>query len=262
VRARTVGCVVLVAVPLIVALFGPWLTGSAPERAQVPFGPSTWSPFGTDRLGRDVLATALEGGRSLLLVATVTVGWAYLVGFALGMAAAATRRTWLEELIVRPLDVLLCLPTLVIVMVAAVRTNGSGLIISLAVGLTLVAPIARFVRVAASRLVHDPVTDALRLQGTGRVGLYVGYVGRSLLRPVAADLGVRLTAALYVVAAANFLGLGFDTASADWAVAVSANRDGFLLAPWAVLLPAALIVSLVLGVNLLWDELLDRRSAA
>ena len=81
--------------------------------------------------------------------------------------------------------------------------------------------------------------------------------------PIAADLGVRFTAAVYFLASANFLGLGFDTTSTDWAVSVAANKDALLIAPWAVALPGALIVLLVVGTNLLVDDLLaDPRAAA
>ncbi|OAP29166.1 MULTISPECIES: ABC transporter permease [Amycolatopsis] len=255
VRARRVYAG-LVAVPVLVAAFGPLVASGAPAGRQAPFGPSTWSPFGTDRLGRDVLAAALQGGRTLLVVTGLTVLCAYAIGFTLGMAAAAAPRQWLEDLIMRPLDVLLCLPSLLIIIVAAVRTNGSAVAIASAVGLALVAPIARFVRMAARGVVHGPVMDALRMQGEPRRHRYGRYALRELARPVAADFGVRLAAAIYFLSSANFLGLGFDPASPDWAVTVAANKDGLSEAPWSVFLPAGLIVALVVGLNLLWDDLL------
>ncbi|NLU84844.1 ABC transporter permease subunit [Rhodococcus sp. HNM0569] len=249
----------LVAIPLVVALCGPWLASSAPSTSQPPFGPSTWSPFGTDRLGRDVLAAALEGGRPLVVTTVVTVLVAYLVGAIAGLAAAATTRHWVEDLVMRPLDVVLCLPSLLVVLVVALRTDGSRVAIAVAVGATLVPPIARFVRMAARGVVQSPAMETLRLQGVGATRRYAGHARRRLARPVAADVGVRLVAALYVLASANFLGIGFDTTSTDWAVSVAANKDGLFVAPWSVALPAGLVVSLVLGVNLLLDEQLSMR---
>ena len=141
--------------------------------------------------------------------------------------------------------------------------RGSAVAIACAVGLALLAPITRFVRMAARDVVQGPVMEALRLQGQGPLHRYVRYAGRAMARPIAADLGVRLTAAIYFLASANFLGLGLDTTSTDWAVSVAANKDGLTIAPWSVFLPAALIVMLVLGVNLLWDALLaDPRTLA
>lgn len=246
----------LLAVPLVFALVGPYLARLAPRDKQVPFGPSTWSPFGTDRLGRDVLATALDGGRTLIVITALTVLCAYAVGFFIGMAAAATPKSWLEDLIMRPIDVLLCMPSLLIIIVAALHSNGSPVAIGCAVGISLVAPITRFVRMAARGVVQGPVMDALRMQGESRFNRYGRYAAREIARPIAADLGVRITTAVYFLSSANFLGIGFDTTSTDWAVSIAANKEGFTVAPWSVLLPAALIVLLVVGINLLWDDLL------
>lgn len=246
----------LVLVPLTVALLGPFIAHLAPPAPQRPFGPSTWSWFGTDRLGRDVLAAVLTGGRPMVLTAVLTVAAAYAVGFGLGVAAAAAPRSWVEDIIMRPIDVLLCLPTLLVVMVAALRSDGSAAAVAVAVGFMLVAPIARFVRMAARGVVQSPAMEALRMQGAGPRERYAAYALRHLARPVAADMGVRFVAAIYVLASANFLGIGFDTTSTDWAVSVAANKDGLSGAPWSVYLPAALIVSLVLGLNLLCDVVL------
>lgn len=254
---------VFVAVPLLVAFAGPVLARSAPTRRQVPFGPSEWSPFGTDRLGRDVLAAALTGGTTFILVAAATVLGAYLIGFLIGVTAAASSRAWLDELLMRPVDVLLCLPSLLIIMVAALRSRGSAVAIACAIGIALTAPIARFVRMAARDVTHGPVMDALRMQGESRAYRYGRYAVREMARPLAADLATRFTAAVYFLASANFLGLGFDTTSTDWAVSVAANKDALTTAPWSVLLPAGLIVLLVVGINLLADDLLaDPRALA
>lgn len=248
--------VTLVAIPVLFALVGPYLAQLGPQKKQVPFGPSTWSPFGTDRLGRDVLVAALDGGQTLIITTVLTVLCAYAVGFLVGMAAAATPKSWLEDLIMRPIDVLLCMPSLLIIIVAALHSNGSTVAIACAVGIGLLAPITRFVRMAARGVVQGSVMDALRMQGETRFHRYGRYASREIARPITADLGVRITATVYFLSSANFLGIGFDTTSTDWAVSVSANKEALMIAPWSVLLPATLIVLLVVGTNLLWDDLL------
>ncbi len=87
----------------------------------------------------------------------------------------------------------------------------------------------------------------------------VGYAGRSALRTLAADAGVRLTGVLYLVATAAFLGVGAEPDAADWAVMVDRNRTGMFVQPWAVALPAFLIMALTMGCNLLFDAALTRR---
>ena len=88
--------------------------------------------------------------------------------------------------------------------------------------------------------------------------IQLGYVGRSVLGPVAADLGTRITLAVFLVASVNFLGLGLSPTAPDWAVSVSRNREGLLLQPWSVLAPALLLVSFTLGFNLVADRLVHR----
>jgi peptide/nickel transport system permease protein len=100
--------------------------------------------------------------------------------------------------------------------------------------------------------------EALRMQGETWWRMAVGYVGRSALRTLAADAGVRLTGVLYLVATAAFLGVGVAPDAADWAVMVDRNRTGLAVQPWAVVVPALLIVALTTGANLLFDAALDR----
>jgi peptide/nickel transport system permease protein len=73
---------------------------------------------------------------------------------------------------------------------------------------------------------------------------------------------VRLVGAFYLVAAASFLGVGAGPESGDWAVMVDVNRGGIFLSHWGVVVPAALLVSLSVGLNLLFDRLLARTRAA
>lgn len=255
-RLRIGGFLLLILLPVLIGLIGPLLAQLGPQTSQAPFGPSVWSPFGTDRLGRDVAVAALLGGRSLIVVTTATAVVTYAIGFVLGAIAATTQRRWIEELIMRPIDVLLCLPSLLLIILAALYGKGSALAVAAAVGLASLAPIVRFVRMAARSSLHGPVMDALVLTGASWFTRYVRVGLRAMLRPVAADFGVRLSAMIYILASANFLGLGFDQTSPDWAVTVAANKDALLVSPGAVLVPAGLIVSLVVGINLLWDELL------
>ena len=95
----------------------------------------------------------------------------------------------------------------------------------------------------------DPVVEALRMQRESWFAIQLGYVGRSVLGPVAADLGTRITLAVFLVASVNFLGLGLSPTAPDWAVSVSRNREGLLLQPWAVLAPALLLVVLHPGLQ-------------
>ncbi len=249
----------VLAPPLLLALFGPLFAGDPGERG-VSFTAGDGHWLGTDFVGRDVWRQVLLGGHSVVLVALSATLLSYVVALPIGLTAALTRRGWLEEVLMRPLDVLLAVPSLLLVLlVAAVYSPGTlGLV--LLVALVNIPDAARMVRASAAEAASRPAVEALRMQGESWWRIAVGYVGRATRRTLVADAGVRLTGVLYLVATAAFLGVGVAPDAADWAVMVDRNRTGLFLQPWAVVVPALLIVGLSMGTNLLFDAALAPRA--
>lgn len=247
----------IVGVPLVLALAGPLFAGDAgPRGTSLTTGDG--HRLGTDFIGRDVGRQVLLGGRSVVLVALASTALAYAVALPAGLVCALTRRRWVEELLMRPLDVLLSVPSLLLILLvaAAVAPGPAGL--ALLVALVNIPDTARIVRAAGAEAASRPAVEALRMQGESWARMAFGYVGRSVARTLAADAGVRLTGALYLVATAAFLGVGVAPDAADWAVMVDRNRAGLFVQPWAVVVPALLIVALTMGGNLLVDAALAR----
>ncbi|OQR61263.1 ABC transporter permease [Streptomyces maremycinicus] len=253
--------VTVIAVPLVLALLGPLIAGEpGPRTASFTVGGRHW--LGTDFVGRDVWQQVLHGGRPVVLTALAATALSYLVALPVGLVGALTRRGWLEELLMRPLDVLLAVPSLLLILLAATVFSTGAVGLALLVSLVNVPDAARLVRAAAAEAASRPVVEALRMQGETWWRTAVGYVGRSMLRTLAADAGIRLTGVLYLVATAAFLGVGVAPDAADWAVMVDRNRTGLFVQPWAVVVPALLIIALMMGTNLLFDAALanDRRN--
>ncbi|WP_308298760.1 ABC transporter permease subunit [Streptomyces sp. GESEQ-35] len=248
--------IAVIAVPLVLALLGPLFAGEPGTRAaSFTLGDGHW--LGTDFVGRDVWQQVLHGGRPVVLTALAATALAYLVALPVGLVSALTHRRWLEETLMRPLDVLLAVPSLLLILlVASVFTPGAAGL-ALLVALVNVPDAARIVRAAAGEAAARPAVEALRMQGETWWRTAVGYVGRSMLRTLAADAGIRLTGVLYLVATAAFLGVGVAPDAADWAVMVDRNRTGLFVQPWAVVVPALLIVALTMGSNLLFDAALS-----
>lgn len=247
----------LLCLPLVVALLGPLLAGEPGPRGAA-FVPGGGHPFGTDFAGQDVLRQVLLGGRSVVLIALAATVLAYAVALPLAFAAALTHRAWLEELLMRPLDVLLAVPSLLMVLLVATVFSPGPAGLAVLVALVNVPDAARLVRATAAEAAARPAVEALRMQGESWWRIAVGYVARSTVRTLAADAGVRMTGVLYLVATAAFLGVGVDPDAADWAVMVDRNRTGLFVQPWAVVVPALLIVALSMGANLLSDAGLAR----
>ncbi|WP_428962386.1 ABC transporter permease subunit [Micromonospora fluostatini] len=254
-RRRAATGTVLLAVPLLVALVGPVLAGDPAERGR-PF--TADGPLGTDFVGRDVLDQLLLGGRSVVGVAVAATALAYLLGVPLGWWAATTRRRWLDELLMRPLDLLLAVPALLLLILLSATAPRGPVTLVLIVALIGLPEVARISRAAALPLAHGPAMEAMRLYRESWWRRAVGYVGRGVRRVLLADAGVRFIGALYLVATASFLGIGVAPDAADWAVMVDRNRAGLALQPWAVVAPALLVVALAVGVNLLTDELVRK----
>ncbi|BCM72171.1 MULTISPECIES: ABC transporter permease [unclassified Streptomyces] len=245
----------VIAVPLLLALLGPLCAGEpGPRTVSFTHGDGHW--LGTDFVGRDVWQQVLHGGRPVVVTALAATTLAYLVALPVGLAAALTHRRWLEELLMRPLDVLLAVPSLLLILLAATVFAPGATGLALLVALVNVPDAARLVRAAGTEAAARPAVEALRMQGETWWRIGVGYVGRSMLRTLAADAGTRLTGVLYLVATAAFLGVGVAPDAADWAVMVDRNRTGLFVQPWAVVVPALLIVALTTGTNLLFDAAL------
>ncbi|MGW3481751.1 ABC transporter permease subunit [Rhodococcus indonesiensis] len=242
----------LTAVPLAVALLGPLLTEPGARGPAFTYG-DQWL-LGTDSEGRDLLTQVLLGGRSLVLVAAVAVALTYLLAVPWGVAAATARRRLVDEMLMRPLDLLLSLPSIMVLLLAVALTDADLLVLTVTVAVLLFPDAARLVRASALHAAHTPAMEALVLQQETWWRRQLGYLGRSLLPILAADAGLRFVGAIYLVASASFLGVSADSAGTDWAVMIDRNRAGLALVPWGVVLPAALIIALAMGVNLLFDS--------
>ncbi|OLT11983.1 ABC transporter permease [Actinomadura sp. CNU-125] len=261
VRPATLAAGLLLAVPVLVAVLGPLVAPAVTPEDGAPYVLGDGHPLGTDGTGRDVLGLLLRGGASALGVACGAVALAYLLGAPLGLAAATTRHRWIDELLMRPVELLLPIPSLLVIGVVGVGRPGSPAAIALAVAAIGVPAVARLVRAAALDAASGPVAEAMLLQGESRARILFGYVGRTVLPVAAADIGTRVPLAVFTVAAANFLGLGLDPASPDWGVTIAAGREALLVQPWAVCAPAAMLVMFTVGLNLLSDRLVGRETA-
>ncbi|MFC5945447.1 ABC transporter permease subunit, partial [Micromonospora harpali] len=192
-RLRLAVGVALLAVPLLVAVVGPALAGDAAPRGR-PFDPG--GAFGTDFVGRDVLRQVLLGGRSVVGVALAATALAYLVGVPLGLLAALTRRRWLDELVMRPLDLLLAVPSLILlILLAAAAPRGPATLVGIVAVIGL-PEVARISRAAALPLAHGPAMEAMRLYGERWWRRAGGHAVTGGCRALLADAGVPFIGAL------------------------------------------------------------------
>ncbi|MEU3767511.1 ABC transporter permease [Amycolatopsis keratiniphila] len=248
----------LLAIPLLLAVAGPVLAGPVVSVGAPWQAPDAAHPLGTDVLGRDALTVILAGGLPVIGMTVAALLLAYLIGVPLGLVAAGRGRR-ADETVMRSLDLVLAFPSLLVLMVlAATGHRGPGVLIP-AVAVLQVPAITRVVRAAALAPGCRTAVEALTLQGRSWWRIQLGYVARHVTGPVATDAGTRLGVVLYLLASANFLGLGLPADSPDWAVVIERNSEALYTAPAVVLVPAALLMALCVGTNLVTDRLLAAR---
>lgn len=252
---------VLLGVPVLVAVLGPclWPGAETPSAGSAlpSQPPGAGHPLGTDLLGRDVLWLVLHGGASVLgsALGALLVGAA--VGVPLGLLAAGPRRG-LDETVMRGLDVLLAFPGLLVLMTLAATGHRDWYWLVTVAGVLQVPAVARLVRGAVLAPGTRTVVEALRMQGHGWTYIHLRHLARELAAPLATDAGGRFAVVLYLLASANFLGLGLPASSPDWAVLIERNSDALFTQPAAVVVPAGLLTALCVGGNLLVDHSLAR----
>ena len=248
-----VGATVLVFV-LLVALFGPFVAPHPPGRPiGIPYeGPSAEALLGTDFLGRDVLSRVLWGGRSVIALAGLSVLIAYAGGLAVGLAAGYSRGL-LDPILMRSADVLLSLPALLFLLVLVTGLGSSRTVLVVGVALIQMPLVARIIRSATQTQSIRGFVEAAAARGERTSAILGRELMPNIVPTIAADVGLRLTYAIILVASVNFLGLGLQPPDADWGLMVSENRSGLNLNPLAVLAPVTMIALLTIAVNMVGD---------
>ena len=246
----------LVTFVVLVAVFGRYFAPHGPSASiGVPLGgPSGDALLGTDSLGRDVFSRLLYGGRSVIALAAAATALAYLVGLTVGLVAGYSRSV-VDPLLMRTADVMLAFPPLLflLVLITGAGTGVGVLVIGVA---AIQAPgISRIVRTATLEVSVRGYVEAAVARGERGESVVVREVLPNILAPVLVDAGLRFTYSILIIASVNFLGLGLQPPSPDWALMISENRQYISLNPAAALTPAAMIALLTIGINLTGDAI-------
>jgi peptide/nickel transport system permease protein len=239
---------------VLVALFGRYV---APHDPSAPIGvplsgASSNAWLGTDFLGRDVFSRLLYGGRSVLLIALAATLLAYAVGLAVGLIAGFSR-SFVDPLLMRSVDVLLAFPPLLLLLVLISGAGTSVGILIIGVAIIQAPAISRIVRTATEVESVRPYVEAAVARGERSPAILRREVFPNILAPVLVDSGLRFTFSILIIASVNFLGLGLQPPSPDWALMISENREFISVNVLAVLAPAAMIALLTIGINLAGD---------
>nr|WP_238945570.1 ABC transporter permease [Vandammella animalimorsus] len=219
--------------------------------------PSAEHWLGTDVYGQDMLSQLMVGAQSSVLVGVVAVGIGLLLGVALGLLAA-TRKGWVEELIMRLADLTFAFPAiLTAIMMRAVY--GSGVVISIiAIGIASVPIFARLTRASANALLERDFVLAARACGRRPWAIAWEHVLPNLLPILIVQATIQFAIAILAEAALSYLGLGTQYPTPSWGRMLSEAQSTLFDAPMLAVYPGVTIALAVFGLNLLGDGLRDR----
>ncbi|SEB20911.1 ABC transporter permease subunit [Variovorax sp. YR216] len=250
---------------LLVALLAPWIAPHAPNQTDSSafLLPPAWQAggsvthlLGTDAIGRDILSRLMYGARLSLSIGVAVVAISVAVGIALGMVAGFFRGV-LEIAIMRLMDVVLTLPSLLLAIVI-VAILGPGLINAmLAVAIVVLPHYVRITRAAVISEVSRDYVTAARVSGAGTLRLMFREVLPNCAAPLIVQASLGVSTAILDAAALGFLGLGAQPPSPEWGTMLADAREFVLRAWWVVTFPGLAILAAVLAFNLLGDGLRD-----
>jgi oligopeptide transport system permease protein len=261
-RAAARASVVLLGLLVALALLGPWMSPWSFDTLDwrhlaSPPGLRAAHWFGTDRLGRDLYVRTLTGLRLSLLVSVLATLVSLAVGVTYGAVAGfAGGRT--DELMMRIVDVLYALPYLFIVIIlTSLLPRGSLAVLLVALGAVGWLTTARIVRGQTLALKRREFIEAARALGVQPARIVTRHVLPNLIGTVIVYATLTIPQMILFESFLSFLGLGVQEPQASLGNLIAVGAQEMSSAPWMLIAPAAVLVLLLLGLNLLGDALRD-----
>jgi len=241
---------------VFMALFSTFLTQSPTDIDAMAIlqAPSAAHWFGTDDLGRDVLARTMAGARTVLVIAPLATLLALLWGGIIGLVSGFYRG-YTDEIIMRLVDVLLALPIIITSILVLSLLGKSVAIVIVVIGALFTPVVSRTIRAAVIGEREREYVMAARLRGERSAFVMAREILPNITQPIIVEGTIRLGYAVFTAATLSFLGFGLVPPSPDWGLTIATERIFLQIAPWTVLFPAAALATLVVGVNLITDGL-------
>ena len=263
-RGAVMGLAVVLGL-LLVALFAPWIAPHLPDQTNSAafLKPPSWQAggsvqflLGTDAIGRDILSRLIFGARLSLSIGLAVVLISVAAGIVLGLVAGFARGV-VEIAIMRLMDIILTLPSLLLAIVI-VAILGPGLVNAmLAVAVVVLPHYVRITRAAVIAEVSKDYVTAARISGAGTLRLMFSEVLPNCAAPLIVQASLGVSTAILDAAALGFLGLGAQPPSPEWGTMLADAREFVLRAWWVVTFPGLAILVAVLAFNLMGDGLRD-----
>jgi peptide/nickel transport system permease protein len=242
---------------VVMALVGPSVVPysmNASEAGAVWKPPSAKHLLGTDALGRDLFSRLIIGAGQMVVLPTLSIMLSVVLGTSIGLLTGY-RGGWLDEIVMRFMDILMAFPVIMLYLIIIVAVGASALNVVFAVAIANTPAVSRLVRGLVLDLRNREFVAAARMRGESMRYILFREILPNATGPILVDALVRVGYAAFAIAALGFLGLGVPPPNPDWGRMASEARQAIILTPTAALFPALAIASLVIACNLLADGL-------
>ncbi|MEY7848860.1 ABC transporter permease [Natrarchaeobius sp. A-rgal3] len=260
-----------VLVVVLVSIFAPYIAPTDPqatfELMTPPNGYSegdftndgtidrVWHPLGTDSQGRDILTELVYGARISLLVAFATVGFAFVVGTAIGLLAGYYRG-WIDSLLMRYVDFQWAFPELVLAIAIIAIAGGIGVVpVIIAVGFAFIDDFARIVRSEVLKIREEAYVTAARAVGMSPRRIMIREILPNVTGTITVQTTLLVPIAILWEAGLSFIGVGVAPTTPTWGLLLSDGRQFINEAWWISVLPGLAILVTVLSFTLLGEGL-------
>lgn len=218
--------------------------------------PSAEHWFGTDDLGRDVFARCIHGSRVSLMMGISSTILSFSLGLLLG-AVAGYYGGIVDSIIMRIMDMLMCIPAILLslVIVAALGTSIPNLLLAITIGN---APgFARMIRASIITVRNQEYIDAARICGTSDHRIILRHIIPNTMGPIIVQATMSVAGCITATAGLSFVGMGIQAPRPEWGAMLSAGREFMRYYPHLVIIPGLFIVITALSINLFGDGLRD-----
>jgi peptide/nickel transport system permease protein len=257
-KGAVVGLVVITTF-ILLALFAPLISPYDPIATSwtlVRKPPSALHWFGTDDLGRDILARVIYGARASLLAGLISVTIALSIGVPLGLLAGY-RGGFVDALISRITDAMLACPFLILAIALAAFLGPSLSNAMIAIGVSATPVFVRLTRGQVMGVKVEDYVEAARAMGNPPWRVALVHILPNILPALLVQATLSIAAAIIAEAALSFLGLGQQPPAPSWGSMLNAAQRFLTNAPWMAIWPGLAIFLVVLSLNLVGDGLRD-----
>ena len=258
-RKGAVAGLVVIVLFIVLALFAPLIVPYDPIATSwllVRKPPSALHWFGTDDLGRDILARVIYGARASLIAGAISVGIALGVGVPLGLLSGY-RGGFIDALISRITDAMLACPFLILAIALSAFLGPSLGNAMIAIGISTTPIFIRLTRGLVMNVKVEDYVEAARAMGNPRWRIALFHILPNIMPALLVQATLSIAAAIIAEAALSFLGLGQQPPAPSWGSMLNAAQRFLTNAPWMAIWPGLAIFLVVLSFNLVGDGLRD-----